>query len=121
MPAGMTALDDFTSFVAARVQWQSAIEAIANTVKHADYRDTGWEKGTAMVASFVPEPLQADKDACRDGFELFGFMHKHRNVAWWDIALRQIPSAEAEPGYIAFGDTLDEWRSILDDLGYITD
>lgn len=121
LPSGMASVDDFSDWVAARVPWQAAIEAIANTIKHADYRDTGWEKGTAMVGTFVPPPLQAEKDACADGLELFGFMHQHKDVAWWDIALRQLPSTEAEPGYVAFGDALDEWRAILDELGYIVD
>jgi len=121
LPTGMTAIDDFVRWVERRVPWQSAIEAIANTIKHADYRDKGWEKGTAMVASFVPGPLQARKDACADGLELFGFMHEHSDVAWWDIALRQVPSPDAEPGYVAFGDALDEWRAILDQLGYIVE
>jgi hypothetical protein len=121
LPAGMATIEEFPAWVAARVPWQAAIEAIANTIKHADYRDTGWEKGTAMVATFVPDLLQAEMDACKDGLELFAFMHQHKAVAWWDIALRQVPSSEAERGYLAFGDALDEWRAILDELGYVAD
>lgn len=121
LPPGMAAINDFGPWVEARVPWQSAIEAIANTIKHADYRDRGWETGTAMVATFVPGSLQARKDACKDGLELFGFMHEHADVAWWDIALRQVLSPIAEPGYVAFGDALDEWSTILDQLGYLVD
>jgi hypothetical protein len=121
LPAGMATLNEFPAFIAARVPWQPAIEAIANTIKHADYRDTGWENGTAMVASFVPDPLQAGKDTCEDGLELFGFMHQHKDVTWWDIALRQLPSIDAEPAYVAFGDALEEWRALLNELSYITD
>ena len=115
----MATLDDVEGFIAARIRWQPAITAIANTVKHAEHRDTGWAQGTATVASFVPPPLQADKEACLDGVELFSFMHQHQDVAWWDIALCQAPSVEAVPGYIALGDTLEEWRVILDELGYV--
>lgn len=118
LPAGMTSSDEFPNWVAARVPWQPAIELIANTLKHADYRDTGWKNGTAMVTSFVPTSLQEAKDACKDGWELFGFIHQHRMVAWYDIALRQLPSTNAVPGLRAFADALDGWRAILDELGY---
>lgn len=118
LPAGMTSLSEFETWVAARVPWQAAIEAIANTYKHADYRDKGWENGIAMLASFAPMPLQADKDACKDGLELFAFMHQHKLEVWWDIALWQHPSPDAEPGYNAFGDSLDQWGELLKELGY---
>jgi hypothetical protein len=52
LPAGMTSLDDFAAFVTDRVSWQAAIEAIANTTKHAEYRDAGWPMGVARPASF---------------------------------------------------------------------
>lgn len=118
LPAGLASTDDFNSWISARVQWQAAIEAIANTYKHADYRDIGWENGVAMLASFAPLLLQADRDACKDGLELFAFMHEHKDQVWWDIALRQHPSPDAEPGYNAFGDALDQWSDILKELGY---
>ena len=118
LPSGMAAVDDFETYVAARVPWQPAIEAIANTIKHADYRDKGWPMGTAMISTFVPPTIQAEKDACDNGLDLFAFMHKHRDIAWWDIALRQHPAKDAEPGYVAFGDALEQWRDILKDLGY---
>lgn len=100
----MAAIEDFPAWVAARVPWQAAIEAIGNKIKHADNRDMGWENGTVMVARFVPDLLQAHKDACKDGLELFGFMHQHREVVWWDVALRRVPNTEAELGYVALGD-----------------
>ena len=57
LPVGMATIDDFPAFVSARVPWQPAIEAIANTTKHAEYRDADWPMGTAMAASFVPAPV----------------------------------------------------------------
>jgi hypothetical protein len=45
-------------------------------------------------------------------------MHKHRDVAWWDVALRQHGAESATPGYEALGDALDQWAAILEDLGY---
>lgn len=121
LPAGMTSLDDFAAFVTDRVQWQAAIEAIANTTKHAEYRDAGWPMGVARPASFFPEDLRAEHEACKDGLELFALLHKHREVAWWDISLRQHPSEEAKPGYVAFGDALDQWKALLQELGYQDD
>lgn len=118
LPEGMTALDDFQSFVAERVPWQTAIEAIANTTKHAEYRDAGWPFGIAMPASFFPPFLKSEHESCKDGLELFAFMHKHRDVTWWDVSLRQHPSDEATPGYEAFGDALDQWGAILKELEY---
>jgi hypothetical protein len=104
--------------VAARVPWQPAIEAIANTIKHAAYHDAGWPMGIAGLASFVPELLQAEMEACSDGIELFKFRHRHRDDAWWDIALRQHSEDGATPGYVAFGDTLEQWEAVLGELGY---
>jgi len=118
LPAGLACTDDFNSWILERVPWQAAIEAIANTYKHADYRDIGWENGVAMLASFAPLSLQVDKEACKDGLELFAFMHKHEDQVWWDIALRQHPTPGAEPAYNAFGDALDQWSAILQELGY---
>lgn len=121
LPDGMPALEDFSTLIAERVSWQAAIEAIANTTKHAEYRDAGWPMGTAMPASFFPPFLKAEHDACKDGLELFALMHKHRDVVWWDVALRQHPSEEAAPGYVAFGDALDHWEALLKELGYEED
>lgn len=70
-----------------------------------------------MLASFAPMPLQADKDACKDGPELFAFMHQHKLEVWWDIALRQHPSPDAEPGYNVFGDALEQWGEIVRSWG----
>ncbi|WP_298745371.1 hypothetical protein [uncultured Brevundimonas sp.] len=121
LPVGMATVEDFTKFVGDRVPWQPAIEAIANTVKHAEYRDTGWPMGIAAPATFVPPSLKAGHDSCKDGVELFVFMHKHSDVTWWDISLRQHPSDEATPGYVALGDALDQWGTILSELGYRED
>lgn len=118
LPSDLLDLDGFEAFVALRVPWQKAVEAIANTTKHAEYRDTGWENGTAMLASFYPPHLDAEHAACTNGLDLFGFMHKHKELVWWDVALRQHPDTQAEPGYVAFGDVLDQWGQILRDLGY---
>lgn len=118
LPPDLMRIEDFARWIAERTPWQAAVEAIANTIKHADYRDLGWENGTAMISSFAPPVLQARKDACKDGLELFGFMHQHRDLVWWDIALRQPPSLDAEPGYVVFGDVLDQWGAILRELGY---
>lgn len=117
----MADLDSFGPYISIRVPWQSAVEAIGNTIKHAEYRDSGWPKGIAMPASFVPEHLKSERDACNDGLELFSLLHKHRDVAWWDIALRQHPSDDATPGYVAFGDVLENWESLLKELGYQRD
>lgn len=118
LPTGMAALDEFASFVATRVPWQAAIEAIANTTKHAEYRDGGWERGIAMPASFFPEYLRGEHEACINGVQLFAFMHKHREVTWWDLSLRQHGEENATPGYDALGDALDQWGQILRELGY---
>lgn len=121
LPLELDAVDDFTDFANKRIAWQSAIEAIANTVKHAEYRDAGWPNGIAMPATFFPENLKAEHEACSDGIELFKLMHKYRNVAWWDIALRQHPNNDATPGYVAFGDVLEGWECLIKDLGYERD
>lgn len=118
LPAEMASQDVFAAWVAARVPWQAAIEAIANTTKHAEYRDAGWEKGIATPASFFPEYLRAEHEACEDGLQLFAFMHKHKQVTWWDVSLRQHGDDEATPGYVAFGDALDQWGEILKALSY---
>ena len=118
LPNGLANVSGFQDFVNSRMPWQPAIEAIANTTKHAEYRDTGWTKGIAMPASFFPPYLKAEHDACKDGLELFSLLHQHRQVAWWDVSLRQHPSAEATPGYIAFGDSLDQWGALLKELDY---
>ncbi len=111
-------MEGFHDYVCERVPWQQAIEAIANTVKHAEYRDAGWPKGVAMPASFFPDNLKEEHEACKDGLELFALLHKHKDVAWWDIALRQHPSNDATCGYVAFGDALEEWENLLKHLGY---
>lgn len=121
LPADLTSIDDFEAFVTGRVPWQAAIEAIANTTKHAEYRDKGWPQGVARPASFFPEYLRAEHEACTDGLQLFAFMHKRRDVTWWDVSLRQHPSEDATPGYEAFGDALEQWEQILKDLGYEED
>lgn len=121
LPSVLASVSEFPALVAQRVPWQAAIEAIANTTKHAEYRDTGWPMGLARPSSFYPPFLQAEHEACKDGLELFAFMHKYKDVTWWDISLRQHPSEEAEPGYVAFGDVLDQWAGILKDLGYQDD
>jgi hypothetical protein len=121
LPAGITKLDEFSIFVAERVRWQPAIEAIANTSKHAEYRDTGWEKGIAAPASFFPENLRAEHEACTDGVQLFAFMHRHRDVTWWDLSLRQHREENATPGYEALGHALDQWGEILTDFGFRED
>jgi hypothetical protein len=118
LPTGMGSLDDFSAYVAARVPWQPAIEAIANTTKHAEYRDNGWENGIAMPATFFPESLRSEHEACASGAQLLAFMHKHREVTWWDLSLRQHGSDDATPGYVALGDVLDQWGEILKDLYY---
>lgn len=116
LPSDLSNLENFNRWAKVRIPWQSAVEAIANTTKHGEYRDDGWALGTAMPATFVPESLRAEHDACTDGLQLFAFMHKHRSLAWWDIAFRQHPSEEAEPGYVVFGDVLDGWKAILQEL-----
>ena len=121
LPPDMATLDEFPAFVAGRVPWQPAVEAIANTTKHAEYRDTGWQRGIAMPASFFPESLRAEHDACPDGVQLFAFMHGHREVTWWDLALRQHGKESATPGYEALGDVLDQWGEIQTHLGYRED
>ncbi len=121
LPTGLTDADHFVDYIYERVTWQRAVEAIANTVKHAEYRDAGWPNGIAMPASFFPENLKSEHEACKDGVELFTLLHKHKEVAWWDIALRQHPDNDATTGYIAFGDTLDQWHFVLQDLNYLID
>ena len=121
LPDGLHDLKDFEHFVAERVSWQKAVEAIANTSKHAEYRDSGWENGIARPASFFPENLKAEQDACEDGLELLALLHKHRDVAWWDIALQQHGDTGATTGYEAFGDVLDQWAEILKSLNYAED
>jgi hypothetical protein len=118
LPPELSTVDEFTDFVNNLISWQKAIEAIANTVKHAEYRDSGWPNGIAMPASFYPDNLKDEHDDCEDGIELFSFMHKHRNVVWWDIALRQHPENDATPGYVAFGDVLEGWEGLIKNLGY---
>lgn len=116
LPFDIRRSENFSKWVCERVTWQPAIEAVANTAKHGEYRDRGWEQGVAMPATFVPETLRTEHDACSDGIELFAFMHKHREEAWWDIAFRQHPSDHAEPGYVVFGNVLDGWKAILEEL-----
>lgn len=118
MPTDMPTFDDFTRFIADRVSWQAAIEAIANTTKHAEYRDAGWENGIAMPASFFPDNLCEEHEACADGLQLFAFMHKYRDVTWWDVSLRQHGDENATPGYVALGDALDQWKAVLQELAY---
>lgn len=121
LPAGWATVDDFSKLITSSVPWQAAVEAIANTTKHAEYRDDGWPMGTAMPASFYPPSLKAEHDACGSGLDVFAFMHKHRALVWWDISLRQQASDEAIPGYLAFGDVLDQWGTILRLLDYEDD
>lgn len=118
IPREMVSLEEFPKFVASRVRWQPAIEAIANTTKHAEYRDDGWPKGIAMPATFYPPHLMEEHETCQNGMDVFTFMHRHKGLAWWDISLRQQSSEEATPGYEAFGDALDQWGSILEELRY---
>jgi hypothetical protein len=118
LPNGLIKLDDWPSYIDRKIPWMSAIEAIANTTKHAEYRDIGWPRGIAMLATFVPPNLSDEKDACEDGLALFGFMHRYRDVAWWDIALRQHGDHEATPGYEAFGDALEAWEQLLISCGF---
>ncbi len=120
-PADFPNAADFNSWVRTRIPWQPAVEAIANTAKHGEYRDEGWSDGTAMPATFVPENLRAEHDACVDGHELFAFINRHKEAVWWDIAFRQIPSESAEPGYVVFGDVLDGWKALLGELGFEED
>lgn len=121
IPAEIKNLEDFPHFVANRVPWQAAIEAIANTAKHAEYRDTGWEKGIATPASFFPQFLRNEHELCSSGAELLSFMHKYRDVTWWDLSLRQHGDESATTGYEALGDVLDQWGQLLNELGYRED
>ena len=120
-PLGMDRFEDFDDWVRAKIPWQKAVEAIANTTKHGQYRDSGWEQGIAMPESFFPETLREEHEACDDGLELFVFMHKHREQVWWDIAFRQGSSANAEPGCNVLGSVLDGWKSILTELDLVED
>jgi hypothetical protein len=121
LPSGLMDLSEFDSFARVSVPWMFAIEAIANTTKHAEYRDNGWSRGIAIPHTFVPITLKDEHDACRDGIELFAFMHRHRDVAWWDIALHQQGDDDATPGYIAFGDALECWEALLITCGFSPD
>ena len=113
---------EFEGWIEARIPWQKAIEAIANTAKHGEYKDSGWTDGTAMPATFVPAFLKSEHDACISGSDLFAFMHKHRKVVWWDVGFRKDPNQDdAEPGYVIFGDALDQWKSVLEDLNLSED
>ncbi|MFO6447430.1 hypothetical protein ACLBKU_09835 [Erythrobacter sp. NE805] len=118
LPIGLAGLSEFDAFARQLIPWMFAVEAIANTTKHAEYRDTGWPRGIAMPHTFVPINLKEEHDNCRDGLDLFAFMHRHKDVAWWDVALRQQGDEEATPGYIAFGDALEGWEQVLTTLGY---
>jgi hypothetical protein len=77
--------------------------------------------GIAMPASFYPPPLKGAHEACKDGLELFTFMHEYADETWWDVSLRQHPSGDATPGYEAFGVALDEWGTLLKELVYQKD
>ena len=121
LPSGLATLDDFPSFVAQKVPWQAAIEAIANTTKHAQYRDEGWPSGVAMPSPFCPQTLKDESEACENVVEHFHFMNRHSDVTWWDVALRQHPSGEPTPGHVAFGDALEGWGVVLNELGYQDD
>ncbi len=104
---------DFRDLVSKKVRWQAAIEAIANTSKHSTYRDNGWPMGIAMPATFYHPQLRQEREACEDGMEVFEFMQRYRSLVWWDLSLHQKDSDKAEPGYVALGDNLDDWRSLL--------
>lgn len=115
---------DATDILAAlsnEIRWQSSIEAIANTAKHGTYNDRGWERGIAMPSVFYPEPLREEYEACGDGLDVFRFVHKHRDVVWWDIGLKQQGDENATPGYEAFGDALDDWQGLLKRWGLAED
>ena len=118
IPHSLKNLEGWSDYVEAKIPWISAIEAIANTTKHAEYRDNGWPRGIAMLATFVPPYLENEKESCEDGLALFGFMHRYRDVAWWDVALRQQGEDEATPGYVAFGDALEAWEELLTECGF---
>ncbi|WP_301749361.1 hypothetical protein [uncultured Erythrobacter sp.] len=118
LPSGLGNLDDWQQFLGGAIPWLSAIEAIANTTKHGKYRDDGWPKGIAMLATFVPPHLEEEKDNCQDGLALFNFMQRYWDVAWWDIALRQHGQKEATPGNVAFREALDAWQTLLTDCGF---
>lgn len=117
LPQGLKNLDEYRNWVRCEVRWQSAVEAIANTAKHAHYSDDGWPKGIAMPATFYPSQLTQEREACEDGLEVFAFMHKHKERVWWDLSLRQAGSEEAVPGYNAFGNNLDDWKTLIDGIG----
>ena len=108
---------DFEHLLKEEIRWQPAIKAIADTAKHGEYRDTGWPNGVLQVAPFYPDSLMQAFDACEDGMETFQLIHEHRDVVWWDVALRQVGDQTAVRGYTAFGDALDAWKSILENVG----
>ena len=118
LPNGLLSMSDYEGYVKGRVPWMFAIEAIANTTKHAEYRDTGWPRGIAQPHTFVPMNLKDEKEACQDELELIAFMHRYKDLAWWDIALHQHGDEDATPGYVAFGDALEAWEQLLVDCGF---
>jgi hypothetical protein len=99
-----------------RVEWLAACENIANTAKHGSYRDDNWSNGIAPLQVRVPDHLVAERDACADGLELFGFIHRYREQAWWDIFLHKAKQDEGTDGWFAFGKNFDDWQQLLRSL-----
>lgn len=115
----LTTEDDVLKYIYANVRWQAAMDSIARALKHGTYDDATWPKGTAFPATFMPGDLQNDLDSLNDGIDVLRYMHANRDKAWWDINLIEIGAEQGTPGYIAFGDAVNDWQTLLNQWGFL--
>jgi hypothetical protein len=105
--------EDALACIYKEIRWQGAMDSIARALKHGTYDDASWPKGVAFPATFMPGNLQSELDSLSDGLEVLRYMHANRDKAWWDINLMEMGATEGTPGYIAFGDAVDDWQALL--------
>lgn len=96
----------FYSLIKARIRWQHVIEAVANASKHGTYDDRQFEGGvvqpTQMIPPIVDELTESPVDLT--------------DVSWYDLLIQQRGSDEATPGYVAFGEALEDWETLINEL-----
>lgn len=98
---------EFYAFIRENVRHQNIIEAIGNASKHGSYDDRNFEGGVVQPSQFVAG-LAAE-------------LEKNPNcsledVSWFDLAIQQRGSRDVIPGYVAFGDALDDWKKLVVEL-----
>lgn len=111
--------DDVLTHIYRTVRWQGAIDSISRAIKHGTYDDTSWREGVAFPATFMPGDRQPEIDSLEDGVAILHYMHANRAVAWWDVNLIKMGDEEGTPGYIAFGDALEDWQKLLERWGFL--